>query len=511
MTSNGYRLAVLRNGRSVKVADIPLLSWGDFENTTLETVAEGGRVSSLFGQANRDSHGTDFYAVFAIDPENHLGVCRTRVQDDQFPSITPRCPQVHLFEREIAEQYGLKPVDHPWLKPVRYRRSWASGRDAWGRQTDQQIPPVVFDQYRVEGDEVHEVAVGPVHAGIIEPGHFRFQCHGEQVFHLEIALGYQHRGVEEALIDGPTKRSIHYAETLAGDTTIGHTLAYCQAIEALTRCEKPPRAQSLRGIALELERIANHVGDLGALANDVGFLPTSSYCGRIRGDFLNMTAVLCGNRFGRSLIRPGGIGFDVEESRIEDLLKRLDANEKDARSAIDLLWDTPSAMARFDDTGPLPAEVCRKLGIVGPAARASGLRRDIRHDQPSGIFRFVQIPVSSWDTGDVFARAYVRWMEIQQSIVFIREQLLSLPQGGIRVIPGTLVPDSLAVSLIEGWRGEICHVAITDKDGRFARYKITDPSFHNWMGLSYALRNQQISDFPLCNKSFNLSYCGHDL
>ena len=180
---------------------------------------------------------------------------------------------------------------------------------------DQPILPAVGDFYRVEGDEVHEVAVGPVHAGVIEPGHFRFQCHGEQVFHLEIALGFQHRGVEQAMVGGPTKRSIHYAETLAGDTTIAHATAYCQVLEALARCQKTARAQMLRGIALELERLANHVGDLGAMANDVGFLPTASYCGRIRGDLLNMTALLCGSRFGRGMIRPGGVGFDVDEAR----------------------------------------------------------------------------------------------------------------------------------------------------------------------------------------------------
>lgn len=511
MTSNEYRLVTLGNARSVKVADIPLLSWGDFEDTILETTAEGGRVSSLFAHAINGPGTTDFFAVLSLDSENQLGVCRTRVQGDRFPSLTPHCPQVHLFEREIAEQYGLEPIGHPWFKPVRYRKSWVPGRDAWGRSADQPIPPVVFDQYRVEGEEVHEVAVGPVHAGVIEPGHFRFQCHGELVFHLEISLGYQHRGVEEALTGGPTKRSLHFAETVAGDTTVGHSLAYCLTAEALSGCEKTPRAQSLRGIALELERIANHVGDIGALANDVGFLPTASYCGRIRGDFLNMTAVLCGNRFGRGMICPGGVGFDVNEARVEDLLKRLEANERDVCGATNLLWDTPSAMARFDDTGSLPLEVCRDLGIVGPAARASGLRRDIRQDQPSGIFRFVQIPVSTWDSGDVFARAYVRWMEIQQSIVFVREQLLALPKGSIRTEMGIPEPDRLAVSLIEGWRGEVCHVALTNHTGHFARYKITDPSFHNWSGLSYALRNQQISDFPLCNKSFNLSYCGHDL
>src|SRR5437016_1157286 len=200
------------------------------------------------------------------------------------------------------------------------------------------------------GAEVHEVAVGPVHAGIIEPGHFRFQCHGEHVFHLEISLGYQHRGVERALLGGPNARSIHYAETLAGDTSVGHATTHCQVLEALAKCQKTPRAQTLRGIALELERLANHVGDLGALAQDVGYLPTSSYCGRLRGDFLNMTATLCGSRFGRGLIRPGGVGFDIDAAMAGDLLKRLDDAERDCKNAVELLWDSPCVIALFVET-----------------------------------------------------------------------------------------------------------------------------------------------------------------
>jgi Ni,Fe-hydrogenase III large subunit len=331
------------------------------------------------------------------------------------------------------------------------------------------------------------------------------------VFHLEIALGYQHRGVEEAMIGGPTKRSIHYAETLAGDTTIAHATAYCQVMEALARCQKTARTQTLRGISLELERVANHVGDLGALANDIGFLPTASFCGRIRGDFLNLTALLCGSRFGRGMLRPGGVGFDVDGCRVTELLGRLDVAEKDTAVAVNLLWDTPSVRARFEDTGPLPRRVAIDLGIVGPAARAAGLARDVRHDQPSGIFRFAYVPVSTYESGDVFARAYVRWLEIQQSIQFIREQLRALPPGEVQAALAALSPSRLAVALNEGWRGEVCHVAITDAQGRFVRYKVVDPSFHNWSALAYALRGQQISDFPLCNKSFNLSYCGHDL
>ena len=211
------------------------------------------------------------------------------------------------------------------------------------------------------------------------------------------------------------------------------------------------------------------------------------------------------------MIRPGGVGFDVDELLVAELLRRLDAAEKDATVAIELLWDTSSVMARFEDTGPLPQAVAVELGLVGPAARASGLPRDIRQDQPSSIFRFAHLPIATYDTGDVLARAYVRWFEIQQSIEFIREQLRAIPPGLVQTPLGPLAPNRLAVTLSEGWRGEVCHVALTDGQGRFARYKVVDPSFHNWSGLAYALRDQQISDFPLCNKSFNLSYCGHDL
>jgi Ni,Fe-hydrogenase III large subunit len=502
--------ATVVNGRAIDRGSLPELSELQFRAAIFQAVDSGQRVASFFAMSEAND-GVRLVAVVANDQQARLGLATTLVDEDCYESLTPHCPQVHLFEREIAEQFGVKADEHPWFKPVRFHRSYRPGHDAWDRAPDTNPIPGVMEFYRVEGEEIHEVAVGPVHAGIIEPGHFRFQCHGENVFHLEISLGYQHRGVERAMIGGPNPRSIHYAETLAGDTTVGHCTAYCQVVEALSRCDKTPRAQTLRGVALELERLANHVGDLGALANDVGFLPTASYCGRLRGDFLNLTAALCGNRFGRGMIRPGGVGFDVDPAIVNDMLKRLNTAEKDCKSAIELLWDTPSVMARFEDTGRVTPEMATQIGLVGPAARACGLPRDARQDHPSGIFRFVHIPASTCETGDVFARAFVRWMEIQQSILFLREQLQSLPGGTIRNSAGPLSPNQIAVSINEGWRGEICHVALTDSHGQFERYKVVDPSFHNWMGLSIALRNQRISDFPLCNKSFNLSYCGHDL
>jgi Ni,Fe-hydrogenase III large subunit len=493
---------VTHNGRAFEREAVPRVDFAAFRRTIVGAPPRHARVVALFGIPAPDDR-VDLFAVIAVDGHGHLELTSTRLESDAFDSMTPECPEVHLFERELAEVWNVIPTGHPWLKPVRFQPA---------PRHPHEVPTVgVTDFYRVEGEEVHEVAVGPVHAGVIEPGHFRFQCHGEQVFHLEISLGYQHRGVERALASGPNKRTIHYMETLAGDTTIGHTTAYACVLETLAGARVPARAQAMRGIALELERLANHTGNLGALANDIGFLPTASYCGRLRGDFLNMTAAICGSRFGRGLLRPGGVAFDVDKKRIDDLLVRLGAAERDVEQAVSLLWSTASVQARFEETGSVSHDVARQVGLVGIAARACGLARDVRHDHPWGIYRFSKIPIAVLDTGDVFARAFARWLEIQRSIRFVRDQLRGLPAGATRATCGSLAPSKGCVSLVEGTRGELCHVALTDGEGHFAAYKVVDASFHNWIGLAMALRGQQISDFPLCNKSFDLSYCGHDL
>ncbi len=497
----------LANGSAVAFELVPCLAPSEFGAHVTSKVAAGARLVALCGWPETD--GLRVIAVTAR-PEQGLLQLTSTLAEAALPSLTPNCPQAHLFERELAETWRLNPVGHPWLKPVRHEAPRRPGTDLW---PDHGAPVVagVGSFFTVAGEEVHEVAVGPVHAGVIEPGHFRFQCHGETVHHLEIALGYQHRGIERRLAGGPHVRSAHYVETMAGDTSIGHALAYAHLIEALAGTRVPARAQVLRGIALELERLANHAGDLGALAGDVAYLPTMAYCGRLRGEFLNLTAALCGNRFGRGLVRPGGVVIDAEGLSGPELADLLRQAQQEAAAAVDLLWASPSVMARFEGTGALTRAVAEEIGLVGVAARACGLRRDVRHDHPTGIYRLAQIPLAAWDGGDVLARARVRWLEMERSAAFAVEQLCSLPAGPTLAAVDRLAPDHVAVSLVEGWRGEICHLACTDAGGRLAHYKVIDPSFHNWFGLALALRQQQISDFPLCNKSFNLSYCGHDL
>jgi len=498
-------VAWTRNALAVPLGQVPVLRIAEWRSAVLALCDAGSRLAALFplsGPSGR--RGWDLLAVLAHDRRGDLALCRGEVPPaGAYPALTPDLPEAQAFERELAEELGMRPEGHPWLKPLRQAHREAVALD--GRRA----PEHAF--FRVEGEGVHEVGVGPVHAGIIEPGHFRFQCHGEEVLHLEIHLGYQHRGAEALLLGGGPARRQAVAEAIAGDTTVGHGLAHDSALEALSGLEVPLAAQVLRGVALELERLSNHVGDLGAICNDVGYLPGASFYGRLRGEFLNLLLELSGSRLGRGLLRPGGVRFGLAPERRPAFLARLDLAERDLADTAAAVFDAPSVLARLERTGALSAQAAEELGVVGVAARAAGCARDVRKDHPAGVFRFAHLPVARAEAGDVLARAQVRRLEIARSITFVREQVRRSPDLPLWAELPPARPDHLAVSLVEGWRGEIVHAGATGPDGTLSAYKVVDPSFHNWPALSWAMRGNAISDFPLVNKSFNLSYAGHDL
>jgi Ni,Fe-hydrogenase III large subunit len=417
--------------------------------------------------------------------------------NNRYHSFSDVYPQTNYFECELAENHQIIPEGHPWLRPVR-------------KQT------VILDHqpyalYKMEGEEIHEVAVGPIHAGVIEPGHFRFQCHGELVYHLEIILGYQHRGIEKLLLHAtPSQQSI-LCESITGDTVIGHSMAYALAVEALSNASVSLRIQVLRSLAEELERVAMHLTGLGGIANDVGYAIGSASYGRLRTLVINSTALLCGSRFGRGFIVPGGLQFDPIDDAIEVLKRNLHVVQHDVQVINEVMFGSTSVLGRLDHTGTVEKEWAQSIGMVGPAARASGLNVDTRSQFPYGAYKYIHFPLITLSSCDVFARARMRSLEIDESLRYIFDQLENLPAGSVQSEMNALRPNSGVVSLTEGWRGEIAHCAFTDSKGTWMRYKIKDPSFHNWYGLALALRNEAISDFPLCNKSFDLSYSGHDL
>jgi Ni,Fe-hydrogenase III large subunit len=493
---------ITKNNKSVKAKDIPQVSMDVLRREGIEHFRNGKRVIAFFGVKNKDK--VILYIVMADDENSRLFVSSSVFDKEKsYQSITTEAPVFHIFEREFYEDFGIVPLNHPWLKPVRYSFNRANPSN--------KIENYPF--FSMEGDEIHEVAVGPVHAGIIEPGHFRFMCHGENVYHLEIQLGYQHRGVEALFAEKKNPVLLHnFAESITGDSVIAHTTAYVNAIESLSNTEIPRKAMAIRAIALELERVAIHIGDLGAIANDIAYLTGSAVYGATRTLVINSLLAICGSRFGKGLIRAGGVNFDIDLKLAGQLKTTLDKVYKDVELMSETMLSQASVLSRVEKTGIVEMEKALEIGMVGPAARASGVAIDVRQDHPYGMYLYSSVHKISLQSGDVFARAYIRYVEIKQSIRFILEQLDGLSEeNNISNKVGALSSESFVVSMTEGWRGEVVHTVITDKEGNISRYKIKDPSFNNWYGLALAVRDNGVSDFPLCNKSFNLSYCGNDL
>jgi len=491
----------LNNLQSAPLAKVPLLSIDTFREKVLQGVAAGKRVVDFF--ADQEADQALLYAVLADDHLSRLYIAAAVFdRENSYPSMTAAAPMLHLFEREVFEQYGIEPQGHPWLKPVRRGIAGIS---------ETEVP---YPFMRMKGEQLHEVGVGPVHAGVIEPGHFRFSCHGEQVYHLEIELGFQHRGVENLFIHNAEKPHylLHLAESIAGDTVIGHGGAFVRAYEALEGLMVSRQTKLIRAIALELERIGVHLGDLSALSGDVAYLTGKDVFGAMRTQIINTSMAICGSRYGRGLLTIGGVNYDISPQLRKTIEATLEDIETKVELAAEVLFSSSSASARFEKTGVISTAIAREIGLVGPTARASGLAIDVRQDFPFGVYNQFPVHAITLNTGDVFARAYIRYIEIIQSIRIIREQLQNLDSGELKQTSSAkLPPETLVVSLAEGWRGEISHIVITAVRGKIKRYRIKDPSYHNWIALALAVRNEGISDFPLCNKSFNLSYCGFDL
>lgn len=488
----------IQNHQSFHIKDVPILSISEFEESVREALLTHSRMIGFFGLDSQPAY-TTVVAVLANSSTSTIHVLGTAIPTTErsFKSFADVHPQTHYFECELAENHHIVPVGHPWLRPVRKQTVVLDNQP--------------YSMYKMEGEEVHEVAVGPIHAGVIEPGHFRFQCHGELVYHLEINLGYQHRGIENLLLRAsPAQQSI-LCESITGDTVIGHTMAYVLAMESLSNTTVSLRTQVLRSIAEELERIAMHLAGLGGIANDIGYAIGASAYGRLRTLVINSSALLCGSRFGRGFIVPGGLRFDPDKEALESLRTNLLIVQDDVQKINDVFFGAASVLARLDHTGTVSVEWAKSIGMVGPAARACGVELDTRNQFPYGAYRYAHLPLTTLRTGDVFARARIRSLEIDESLRFILEHLENLPSGHARQELNKRRNNSGVISLTEGWRGEIAHCAFTDQNGALRKYKIKDPSFHNWYGLGLALRSEAISDFPLCNKSFDLSYSGHDL
>jgi Ni,Fe-hydrogenase III large subunit/Ni,Fe-hydrogenase III component G len=506
----------LRSGELVleaEAASIPELS-----DRTVSGL--GGRLMSLFASDERDRDGGRFLLHYVWSLPSRGTFLRISAPVDgsaaSFPSIAARHPSANWFEREVQDFFGLSPEGHPNPAPVALHDDWPEG--AWALRKDFPDDRVVprarggGHPFRpVIGEGVFQVPVGPVHAGVIEPGHFRFGVAGEPILYLQVRLFYVHKGIEKRFERLPWRHGLFLAESISGDTAVGHALAYAHAIERLAGITVPPRARSMRVALLELERIYNHTADIGALATDVAFTVAASRAQALREGIVRLNDRSFGTRLLRGTVAIGGVTRDLTLERRHAILAHLAEFEREFDDLITLLIDAGTFTDRVDGTGILPAQAAQDLGIVGIAARASGVDADFRRDHPHDAYEGLRFDVPVEHGGDVRARLMIRAREVEQSLSILRQVLEALPDTAI-VAPVTeqLPASRSALGWVEAWRGPCTHWVTTDERCRIARVKVTDPSFLNWPGLVHAVPGNIIPDFPVINKSFNLSYSGND-
>lgn len=485
-----------KNNSKLNLCEIPALEIQELRKEIIAQVKNSGlRPIAFFGK-DWGSERVRLFVVLANDKEGELLVSSAlfRSFEKSYESLTQDVPSFHIFEREFYEDFGIEPLHHPWLKPVRKNQK-------------------EYPFFEMKGEEVHQVAVGPIHAGVIEPGHFRFMCNGETVYHLEIMLGYQNKGVESLMLK---KHSNQLAESIVGDSVIAYNTAYSNVIETLRDIKISDKAQLIRKLALEMERAAIHIGDMGAVAGDIAYLMGAAVFGVTRTLVINTMLEFSGSRFGRGLINVGGVNFDIDDEKIERAQKTLDKVQKDVERMANTMLRNSSVMSRLEKTGTVSTERALEIGLVGMAAKASGVDLDSRFDFPDKWMKELDITKKMFKgVGDVNSRFKLRYKEVLESLSIIRKIFKELKnkkdEPTIVYSDNQNAKDAFVISIVEGWRGEVVHIAMTDSTGALSRYKIKDPSFNNWYGLALAVRNNGISDFPLCNKSFNLSYSGNDL
>jgi len=509
MKNNPYS-ATVQNGQAIALSAIPVLNYPDFYQ----------QVGLLLEKSN--CHCVNYY-LYPKNADTLKSICaiaddetglielfsyELKGENPELEALTAKFYQMHVFEREIWENWGVIFLNHPWLKPIRF---------AFDRHNpEMKVNDYPF--YKIKTQEMHEVGVGPIHAGVIEPGHFRFLCHGEMVYHLEIQLGWQHRGVESVYLEKKSQLQRHIlSECIAGDTAVGHNLTFARATEALLPKINSQSLDAERCIALEWERIAMHIFDLSNLCTGAAYQLGNSVFGALRTPIINFFQSWCGNRFAKSLIRTNGSHYPLTAALREKMWGILQDWEWKFDEIAHHTFNLSSVQNRFDDIGKLTQKQVHLIGAVGVAARMANLSRDIRQSHPTELYKTAAYEPVLEANGDVFARFFMRRLEIKKSISLIRKWLsdnslwATESPKPLREQQPVFSPSSLSISLTEAWRGEICHCAITNEKGELAHYKVKDPSLHNWTALALSLRNLEISDFPINNKSYNLSYCGHDL
>lgn len=501
---NSTEYISVSNNQTIALNEIPVYDYESFTTINLGLM-ENNPARHCVNYFGYNAGGKIRLFCCIADDELHLVHLSSTEVDPKLTldSFTARNHNFEKFEREIHENFGISYSDHPWLKPVRYAFNRAD--------VEERIENYPF--FSGDSHELHEVGVGPIHAGVIEPGHFRFICNGEQIMHLEIQLGYQHRGLEQWMLQ--KKKLVErttLAESIAGDTVVGHTTAFVNLWESLCGYTPDYSLKYLRTLALELERMAIHTGDLSAVCTDIAYQLGSAVYGRLRTPLINFFQEWCGNRLAKGLIRAGKTNYPFSADHAKRLSEVFDAYLPDFIEMSKQLFNLPSALSRMEKTGVVTYEQLLEIGTVGMAARMNALNRDIRSSHPHDLYGKLNHQPIIKHHGDVYSRVQIRREEVRQSMSYIKELLKEVPEfkkpADVELIPQK---EKFVLSLVEGWRGEICHCAITDERGDLALYKVKDPSHHNWMALAQAVRNNDISDFPICNKSFNLSYCGHDL